>query len=228
MSTTQVEIELLRNLGAAAISLGQQYHQYADFLGNGPATSHAAPSASAPPPFPAAAPAPGAPAAPDTSAAGGRKRRTKAEIAADDAAIAEGYTSHADKLAKTGGAVAAQVPAPGVQPVSGLPGHVPAPLPPGAAVTPPPPPQAVPPAPAPVTTAHDTLQAALMAFGQAVENTWPGQGHGNGQMGLIVAKMNVPNIQAVPAENVQAWTDWIVDITNRFRADPSKLAELTK
>jgi hypothetical protein len=236
VSSTQVEIELLRNLGSAAIHMGQQYHQYADFLANGAAgpivagTTAAAPPApgvTPPPPFPAAPPAPGTVAAPPGANAAaaapsaGRKRRTKAEIEADEAAVKAGYVNHADMLARSGGAPAAAVPTGAVQPVPGVSGHVPAPLPPGTVAAPPTP-------VAPPPSAHDTLQAALTAFGQAVENTWPGQGHGNGQMGLVVARMGVQNIQAVPAENIQGWTDWIVDITNRFRADPSKLSELTR
>lgn len=169
-------------------------------------------------------PAPGvaAPAAP--AATGTRKRRTKAEIAADDAAIAEGYADAADKLARTSGAptVAGQPPAP--------PANSPAPMAPGGAAVsaglPPPPPAAIAPPPPAAPSLRDNLQAALMAFGAAVESQWPGQGHGNGQMGVIVGKMGVPNIEAVPEANVKAWLDWILDVTQKFRADPSQLSTL--
>lgn len=239
-ATTQVEIELLRNVGSSMISTGQHYHQYADFLeGKAPAgTPNGAPAGIAPPPstggtvvsFPAPAgaavsppPAPGAAAA-TAPAAATRKRRTKAEIAADEAAVAAGFVDAADMAAKQ--SAGAGVPPANVPPAPGMPGNLP-PAMPGAAVAPPPPPPAAAAPVAPATTPHDNLQAALMGFGQAVENTWPGQGHGNGQMGLVIKKMGVPNVQAIPAESVQGWTDWIVGITAQFRADPSKLASLT-
>ena len=237
-ATTQIEIELLRKTASSLIALGQHYHQYADFLEgkpaaglpNGAAASVAPPP---PPPFPAAAPtgappAPGAaPAAPagDAAATGGRKRRTKAQIAADEAAVAAGFVDAADMFEKQATA-AAGVPPASLPPVPGLPGNVPPALP-GAAVAPPPPPPAAAAPVAPATTPHDNLQAALMEFGAAVEKVWPGQGHGNGQMGLVIKKLGVPNVQAVPAEHVQGWIDWIVGITAEFRADPSKLASLT-
>lgn len=229
MSSTQVEIELLRNMGASCIHLGQQYHQYADFLSNGAGGAivgtqpPAASGATLPPPFPLAATA-GAPATPPATT--GRKRRTKAEIAADEAAVAAGFVDAADMAARQ---AAGSLPPANVPQAPGVPGNLPPPMPGTSPVTPPPPapPTANAPPPPPATTPHDNLQAALMAFGQAVENTWPGQGHGNGQMGLITKKMGVPNITAIPAENVQQWIDWIVGITAAFRADPSKLSTLT-
>jgi hypothetical protein len=173
------------------------------------------------PPAPSAA-APSTPAAP--APAGTRKRRTKAEIAADEAAIAAGYLDAADQLARTssGATGAGQTATP--------PANPPAPLAPGGAPVsaglPPPPPAALTPPPPAAPSLRDNLQAALMAFGQAVESQWPGQGHGNGQMGVIVAKMAVPNIEALPEANVQPWLNWILDVTTQFRADPSKLTAL--
>lgn len=240
MSSTQHEARLLREMAQALHNAGIAFNHLANYydgestlLTGGEATASAANAPPAPggmpppPPFPAA---PGTPPAPGAvaggAAAGGRKRRTKAQIEADETAVKAGFVDAADMAARQGNG--GSVPVSGMPSAPNVPGNLPPPVPGAVANVPPPPPPATPPAPvAPVTTSHDNLQAALIAFGQAVENTWPGQGHGNGQMGLVVKKMNVPNIQAIPAENVEGWTNWVLGITAEFRADPSKLASLT-
>lgn len=235
-------VEHLRAIGAAHITLGQMYHTMAEqhernlvtagaaiAANSGPANPPAPaaanvappppPAAAAPvaPPFPAAPAAPnaGVPPAPPADAKPPRVRRTKQQIADDEAALKAGYKSHADMLAATGGAAQAAVPAapmaPGAAPVQAMSAMQQSQVPPAppAGVAPPPPP----PAAAPVDKGLEDLIASIQGVIGAVEAKWPG--HGEGQAGYLLARLGHQNVHTVPAEQRDGTAQWF----NYFRSE---------
>lgn len=194
--------------------MGQQ-PQYAPPGGSsvGQPQQHAAPGAPVGNQQPAPSGAPGA--APDT---GKRKRRTRAEIAADEAAIAAGYTSHADMVAKTGGtsgvlAGASGAPtgpgqaAPNMQqtpmaqgngPVQGMQS-----MQPGMSGAP----------QQPAGPTPDEAQKAFIRVINAVEQIWPG--HGQGQAGILFNRYGggVANVGMMTPEKrgeIIQWCDFFI------------------
>lgn len=221
--STQHEAQLNRTIGLQMMTLGQSiiatakyYCELADILETGangqalPQLQHApveAPQTQAPTTFQQPAAAPVATAAP-AAAATGRKRRTKAEIEADESAIARGFLNAADELARTGGGAAPSghtQQAATVPPASVASG--PAPVPALPIMQP-----AVPAVPAPIVTGptEDDVVAAVNEVIHTVEtfNNELWKGHGEGQAGGVLQKLGFQTIPLIPADqraNVIAW-----------------------
>lgn len=194
---------------------GQQTNVFAP--GGAPQQQYAPPSGAPVGNQPAPTGAPGA-AAPAADS-GKRKRRTKAEIAADEAAIAAGFTSHADMLAKTGGNPGAMAGTGGAAPGAGqaAPGMQQAPMAAGAG-----PVQGMQPVQAGMSSAPqqqpagpspDDAQAAFIRVINAVEAIWPG--HGQGQAGILFNRYgggaaNVGLMTPEQRANIIQWCDYFI------------------
>lgn len=145
----------------------------------------------------------------------GRVRRTKAQIAADEAAIAAGYLNAEDMASKAGGIAAAPsatVPAPPVQSVSNVSNVQQPPLP------------IAPVAPAFTGPSVEDLIAHFQEMIATVENAgWTG--HGEGQAGTLLQKLGYQSVHTVPQESRQTVIDWIIHFKAEFLA--GKLAHGT-
>lgn len=235
MTPEQLAIALQRTVTALdqfnelTIALGISLQEINVSLNAPPAQAYAAPQPPpgfAPPPAPPGFTAPLAPpafqqppappaglpaaAAPDAK----RKRRTKAEIAADEAAAAAGLPlpSTAGNMGGSGAPNAPTGFAPPQAPLS-PPAMAPAPAP----LQPMQPVQPLNVPPGEYSPTVDDVNAKAMEVITLVESVWPG--HGAGQVGaLLQAKINKPNIHGLAPQELKNFHQWLVYFAQKFQA----------